>query len=64
MDRLIYVKPHFTVVGIGDYTGNGTDDVLFRNSSTGDTGYYKMVNGVDGGWVDVGPSAGAYKVVP
>jgi len=27
------------VVGLGDYLGNGTEDILFRNNTTGDVGY-------------------------
>jgi hypothetical protein len=27
----------YAVVGIGDFFGNSTDDILFRNNSTGDT---------------------------
>jgi hypothetical protein len=27
----------YAVVAVGDYFGNGTDDILFRNNSTGDT---------------------------
>jgi hypothetical protein len=51
------------VVGVGDFTGNGTDDVLFRDNATGDTGFYDIVNGVNMGWVDIGASATSYTVV-
>jgi hypothetical protein len=27
---------HYSVVGLGDFYGIGTDDILFRNNSTGD----------------------------
>ena len=50
-------------MGVGDFTGGGIDDILFRNSATGDTGYYRMSNGQNVGWVDVGPAATAYHVV-
>jgi hypothetical protein len=36
------------VVGVGDFTGNGTDDILFRNNTTGDTGFYQISNGTFG----------------
>jgi hypothetical protein len=48
---------------VGDFTGSGTDDILFRNNSTGDTGFYQMVNGVMTGWTDLGVSSTAYSVV-
>jgi hypothetical protein len=51
------------VVAIGDYLGTGTDDILFRNNATGDTGFYAMVNGVNTGWHDVGGSSTAYQVI-
>jgi hypothetical protein len=51
------------VVEVGDFMGNGTSDILFRNNATGDTGFYAISNGVDTGWHDVEASSTAYKVV-
>ena len=53
----------YTVVGVGDYYGNGVDDILFRNNTTGDLGFYAMSNGVVTGWHNLGGSSSAYSVV-
>ena len=50
-------------MGIGDYYGNGVDDILFRNNATGDTGFYAMSNGVNTGWHALGSSSTAYTIV-
>jgi hypothetical protein len=51
------------VVGIGNFDGGTVDDILFRDSTTGDAGFYNIVNGAKAGWVDVGASSTAYSVV-
>jgi hypothetical protein len=52
------------VVGlVGDFYGSGTDDILFRNSTTGDIGFYAMSNGAVTGWHDIGIANTAYSVV-
>jgi hypothetical protein len=51
------------VAGVGDFHGNGTDDILFRNNTTGDVGYYAIVNGTFAGWHDIAGSSTAYNVV-
>jgi hypothetical protein len=53
----------YSVVGVGDFTGDGVSDILWRNSATGDTGYW-VVNGSSGStsWVDLGASGTAYSV--
>ena len=56
-------KSAYSVVGTGDYTGSGTDDILYRDNTTGDTGFYQIVNGVNMGWHDLGASSTAYHVV-
>jgi hypothetical protein len=53
----------YSVVAVGDYLGNGTDDVLFRNNATGDTGFYQISNGSFAGWHDIGGSSTAYTIV-
>jgi hypothetical protein len=52
-------KSAYSVVGTGDYTGSGTDDILYRDN----TGLYQIVNGVNMGWHDLGASSTAYHVV-
>ena len=37
-----------------DFNGDHTADILFRNNSTGDTGFYAMSNGVNTGWQRLG----------
>jgi ELWxxDGT repeat protein len=39
-----------------DFTGNNTSDVLFRNTSTGDTWFEAMSNGAFAGWDQIGGS--------
>jgi hypothetical protein len=51
------------VVGVGDFNGDDLSDILYRNNTTGDTGFYAIVNGVNTGWHDVGASSTAYSVV-
>ena len=33
------------VVGVGDFNGDGTSDILWRNDATGDVGYWEMNDG-------------------
>jgi FG-GAP-like repeat len=54
---------HYSVVGIGDFYGNGTDDILFRNNSTGDTWIEAISNGAFASWQQVGGSNTSYAVV-
>jgi hypothetical protein len=49
----------YSVVGIGDYNGDNVSDILFRNSATGDTGFYEIINGALQGWHDIGGSSTA-----
>jgi hypothetical protein len=46
----------YTVAAVGDYFGNGTSDILFRNNSTGDTWLEAISNGAAAGWHQVGGS--------
>jgi Subtilase family len=48
---------------VSNFNGGDTSDVLFWNPSTGDLGYYEMINGVKQGWHDIGGSSTAYGVV-
>jgi hypothetical protein len=51
------------VVGVGDFFGNGIDDVLFRNNSSGDTWIEAISNDAFNGWFQVGGSSTSYAVV-
>ncbi len=47
-----------------DFNGDGISDVLFRQDSSGDTGYYQLnSNGTLQGWHDIGGSSTAYSAV-
>jgi serralysin len=47
-----------------DFNGDGVSDILWRNPTTGVTGYYQMsAGGVFQGWHDVGGSSTAYNIV-
>jgi hypothetical protein len=41
---------NYSIVAVGDYFGNGTSDILFRNNSTGDTWFEAMSNGAFSGY--------------
>ncbi len=45
-----------------DFKGSGNSDVLFRAGTSGDTGFYSIVNSANAGWVDIGASSTAYSV--
>jgi hypothetical protein len=44
----------YSVVGVGDFTGTGTSDILWFNASTGDTDEWLINNGQWAGSVDLG----------
>jgi hypothetical protein len=48
---------------VGDFFGNGTNDILFRNNSTGDTWFEAVSNGASTGWYQIGGSNTNYSVV-
>ncbi|PWT89441.1 MAG: hypothetical protein C5B56_07100 [Proteobacteria bacterium] len=66
-------SPAYSVVGIGDFTGQGLDggtvfhshdDILFRNNATGDLGYVHLnADGTFEGWHHIGGSDPSYAVV-
>jgi hypothetical protein len=43
------------VAGIGDYNGDGTSDIFWRNDATGHTGFWEMHNNA-ATWRDLGGS--------
>ncbi len=46
-----------------DFNGDGTSDILFQNTSSGDTGFWKMSDGASTGWVGLGGTNAAYHAV-
>jgi hypothetical protein len=51
-----YADPsQWKVVGIGDFTGQGTGDILWLNQSTGLVGAWMISNGAVTGWGVLGP---------
>ena len=50
------------MVGVGDYFANGTQDILFHNTSTGDTWIEQISNGTFKSWQEVGGSNTSYTV--
>jgi hypothetical protein len=52
----------YQVAGIGDYYGNGTDDILWRNPTSGDVGIWAMNNG-QATWHDLGASSPSFNTV-
>jgi ELWxxDGT repeat protein len=53
---------HYAVLGVGDFYGTGASDILFRNSSTGDTWFEAISNGAFAGWHQIGGSDTHYSV--
>jgi hypothetical protein len=54
----------YPVVGVGDFTGDGTSDILYHDSTTGDIGYYAPPSGGgQGTWHDLGSPSTAYAIV-
>jgi hypothetical protein len=52
------------VIGAGDFTGNGTDGVLWYNTNTGDVGEWQLSNGQWSASVDLGEHPGFGGVTP
>ena len=52
----------YTVAGIGDWTGDGTDGVLWRDASTGDTDEWQLDDGQWAASVDLGVHPGNYQI--
>jgi hypothetical protein len=48
----------YQVVGIGDFTGTGTDDILWQNSTTGAIDEWQIVGGNWAGSIDLGAHPG------
>jgi hypothetical protein len=57
----------YSVAGTGDWTGNGTDGILWHNASTGDTDEWQLSNGQWAASVDLGahpanPDGNSYQI--
>jgi uncharacterized protein (DUF2141 family) len=52
----------YTVAGIGDWTGKGTDGILWYNPSTGDTDEWQLAKGQWAASVDLGSHPGNYQI--
>lgn len=52
----------YSVVGIGDFNHSGGSELMFRNNTTGDMGYYQIVNNSTI-WHHIGGSSPNYSVV-
>jgi hypothetical protein len=52
----------YQVAGTGDFTGNGTSDILWQNPSTGDTQEWLINNGAWAGTVDLGTHPGNFQI--
>ncbi|MGY4171654.1 FG-GAP-like repeat-containing protein [Bradyrhizobium sp. USDA 4529] len=54
----------YQIEGVGDFNGNSVSDILFRNHSTGDLGFFRMDQGGSfGGYIALGGSSTAYSAV-
>jgi VCBS repeat-containing protein len=52
----------YQVAGTGDFTGNGTSDILWQNPTSGDTQEWLIDNGAWAGTVDLGVHPGNYQI--
>ncbi len=52
----------YQVVGVGDFTGTGTSDILWYNASNGDTDEWLINNGQWAGSIDLGTHPGGFQI--
>ena len=52
----------YPVVGVGDFTGTGTSDILWYDASTGDTDEWLIKNGQWAGSIDLGTHPGNFQI--
>ena len=52
----------YQVVGVGDLNGNGTTDILWQNTTSGDVDEWLINNGQWAGSVDLGTHPGNYQI--
>jgi hypothetical protein len=53
----------FSVVGVGDFNGDGTSDILWQNTSTGQVDEWTMKNGQWAGSTNLGIHPGGFSLV-
>ncbi len=52
----------YSVVGVGNFTGNGTSDILWQDAATGDVDEWLINNGKWAGSIDLGGHPGNFQV--
>jgi FG-GAP-like repeat len=52
----------YSVAGVGDFTGDGTSDILWYDAATGDTQQWLINNGGWAGTVELGSHPGNYQI--
>ena len=52
----------YNVVGVGNFTGNGTSDILWQNPTTGDVDEWLINNGQWAGSIDLGSHPGSVQL--
>ena len=52
----------YQVAGVGDFTGNGTSDILWQNTSTGDVDEWLIKNGQWAASIDLGSHPGTFQI--
>jgi hypothetical protein len=50
------------IVGTGDFTGSGSDDILWENPANGTVGFWGIGNGLAISWNVIGSASTAYQV--
>jgi hypothetical protein len=63
LDPFDFTPATLTIPPADNFTSGNTSDILFRNSSTGDTWYEAMNNGAPAGWNQIGGSSTSYGVI-
>ena len=56
----------WTVFDVGDYTADGSDDILWKNENVanGEVGFWHLQNGAIAGWTSFGPLDNAWRTDP
>jgi hypothetical protein len=62
-DPFNFTPATLTIPPADNFTSDNTSDILFRNTSTGDTWYEAMNNGAFAGWNQIGGSDTSFSVV-
>ncbi|MGZ3273090.1 MAG: beta strand repeat-containing protein [Caulobacteraceae bacterium] len=54
--------PSYAIAGTGDFNGDGTSDIIFRDPATGDWGLAAMNRSGGFSWRDIGVTSAAYAI--